>query len=166
MDELEKLLFEQDKRDAVLAAAVGELSVNFSHLEGHLNWAIARLLGTTEGRGKVVAAAIRNVSTRLDIFAGLVQIIDMPAATKDALLASHKEIQRLNALRNHLLHNRWTSNENKIWLDINRGKVSLKSRKFKPEEISREAKACVSAIASLMDAIKLFQEYSAKNVTD
>jgi hypothetical protein len=146
--------------EAQLAQAIGLFSMRFATLERHLNWATGILSGTTEDRGRVLMAAIRNVSTRLDVFSALVVGLKIEANVRQRLKECAKEIGRLNAYRNIVLHNDWTGRSgpperwNKVWTVTGRDGARYKQQDFTPESIKAEAMNCLLCVIRLADGMK------------
>ena len=111
-------------------------------------------------------AAIRNVSTRLDIFAALASGIDMAPEVKARLRDCAAQIGDLNGYRNTLLHNKWGGNFlnadfeswTKIWTETSRRKSQRRSKTFTAAEIKARADECLRCRVLLSDGIKAYQE--------
>lgn len=165
MTSLGEILGHIDALEAKLAEAIGRFSIRFAHLEGHLNWAIGCLLGTTEARGRITTAAIQSVSTRLDIYAALVSGLKMQDDVRARLKECEAAIGDLNAYRNRLLHNQWGSISlsdlttwSKVWTETRRRKSERKHASFTVDEINAKAAECLTCVIRLMDGIKVYQE--------
>ena len=156
------MVAEYDTREAELAQAIGVFSMRFAHLEGHLDWANTILLGTTEGRGRVLMAAIQSVSTRLNVLSALIVGIKMEEPVRTRLRECAKEIDRLNTYRNQLLHNRWSGWNgkafSKIWTKTGRRGAKWQHRMYTEDEVRAEAEKCTACAVTLMESVKVYQD--------
>jgi hypothetical protein len=151
-----------------LAQAIGSFAMNFAILEKQVNHSIGVLLRIpTTSMVELLTAAIRNVSTRLDILQSLVNGCKMSKRLPSDLLSSITEIRELNSDRNGLLHGNWsgysplTKEWPKIWPKTNQ-KFTRAIKLISVKSVQSCDRRCVREFVRLSKRIKRYDEYREK----
>ena len=90
-------------------APVGQLTIAFSIMEEALTWAIGSCLKISNDEAKAIESQILSIDARIKLFhsVGLMQTKDESLRAELKLIIG--ELERLNTLRNRVLHGFWNN---------------------------------------------------------
>ena len=154
-----------------LATAIGKFSIEFVVVERQANWAISVLLQLKTNKiSDLLFAAIRNLSTRLDILESLIAGMAMDDSIRTELKECVISIRGLNVYRTWLLHDAWsgyvppTDEWQKIRPRTDK-KLHYQSESFSALTINARTEECRKVIARLSKAMKAYYKNRSRRAT-
>lgn len=163
MDDIEKLVAEEQVAEEQLAGSIGVFVIRFGFLERNLNWSLWCLLGLNERVGEVLTSTYRNVSAKLELYFALINGRKMTDEVRYRLIECGEQIAILNTYRNRLLHNQFGGYQPvsdtwlKFWVETANKKARRRHVQLNPSDIRAEAEKCFQCVVRLMDGIKAYQ---------